>query len=69
MCGSVNQILSEVAVIINERGDEHHLFRQCWLQPPAVTSNIQFDHSLQHNELEYYHTITMTETTHQQQSH
>ena len=61
--------MREVAAAMNERGDEHHLFRPCWLQPPAVVSNMQCDHALQHNELEYNQAITMTETTHQQQSH
>ena len=64
-----NKILCEVAATINERGDEHYFFRPCWLQPPGVVSYMQFYHSLQPNELESNHSITMTETTHQQQSH
>ena len=64
----VSLILCEVAATINERGDEPHLFRPCWLQPPAEASSIQYDLSLLPSEQESDRPTT-TKTTHQHRSH
>ena len=53
--------MCEDAATINTRGDEHYLFRPCWLQPPAVASNIHIDPPLLLCEQESNHPIKMKE--------
>ena len=67
MCGRVYMYICvcEIVATINERGDEHYFYHSCWLQPPAVTSNTPFYHTVLQGEMEHYHTITIAETTYQ----